>query len=179
MKKKGRPIDLSGINPEKLQAWINQDRTRKDAIKCQSLISLTKGVSVTNVCKVLGVTRETVSQWRRRLRKEGIKFLERLSNQGRKSQLTESMKRLIKSHVLKSPNKSGYQQALWDGKLVCKLVKDQKGLVISVRTAQYWLKKIGFSWQRPRKRFKRANKKEKQEFKDAIKKNSSVNGQTN
>ena len=170
MKKIGRPVNIDGINPVTLQSWIDQDRTRKEAIKCQSLISLTKGVSVSDVCSVLGITRETLSEWRRRLINEGIQYLDRTTNQGRKSQLTDSLKRLIKTHVLKSPSASGYRQAMWDGKLVCRLVSDKTGIEISVRTAQYWLKKAGFTRQRPRKKFKKASKKEKQQFKEDIKK---------
>lgn len=172
MNKVGRPVNTDGIKARVLQTWINKDITRKEAIKCQALISLTKGISVTSVCGVLGVTRETVCEWRRRIKKEGVSYLERQSKRGRQSNLTKEISNIIKRSVLKSPEESGYRQAAWDGKLVCKLVKDKKDIDISVRTAQYWLKRIGFTKQRPRMKFKKANKKEKEQFKESIKKTS-------
>ena len=63
-RKKGRPVIISGINPDKLEKWIKQDKERWAAIKCQVLISLTKDISVTDVCHVLNVTRESLRIWR-------------------------------------------------------------------------------------------------------------------
>lgn len=171
MKKVGRPINIEGINARTLQTWINKDKSRKDAIKCQALISLTKGVSVSSVCSVLGITRETLSEWRRRIITEGMSYFKRKLSRGRISNLTDDIRKLIKTSVLKAPEDLGYKQAVWNGKLVSKLLKEKKDIDVSVRTAQYWLKQIGFSRQRPRKKYKQANKKEIEQFRDSIKKN--------
>lgn len=170
MKKIGRPVKLDGINVKLLQKWIKRDPKRKEAIKCQALISLTRGVSVKDVCAVLDVTRETLSDWRKNLCKNGIKYLERKSMRGRTTLLTNDIKVLLRKAVLLSPSQFGFNQALWDGKLVAKFLYETRDIAISVRTAQYWLCSIGFTRQRPRLLYKKANKKEKAKFKEDIKK---------
>ena len=170
---KGRPVDITGINVKELEKWINSDINRKKAIRCQALISLTKEVKVKDVCNVLGITRETVAEWRRRLKEEGIAYLDdKKLKLGRKSGLSEEIKNSLKEVILKPPKESGYHQAVWDGKLVCKYLKERFNIKRSVRTAQYWLKEIGFTRQRPRMVFKKASNNQKRVFKSVIKKTS-------
>ena len=141
--KKGRLVNISGINPDVLSKWIQQDKTRRAAIKCQALIALTKDVSVTEVCNVLNVTRESLRLWRERLKKEGPDGFITHKNKGRKSYLTEEIKNDLKNVVLKIPKKVGYEEKYWDGKTVCRYLKKKWNIKISVRTVQNWLIKTG------------------------------------
>lgn len=170
-KTRGKPVDISAINVVELEQWIREDADRLNAIKCQALIALTKEVSVTAVCQVLNVTRETLSQWRKRLSSEGIAGLKTKPGKGRKGNLTPEITEDLKQQVLKPPKELGYKQAIWDGKLVCKYVKDNYSKAIGVRTAQNWLHKIGFTRQRPRHKFNKADGALNEQFKTDIKKN--------
>lgn len=171
MKKRGQPVDISAINVTELEQWIHQDITRVNAIKCQALLALTKDVSVESVCAVLGTTRETLRQWRKRIAKKGIQGLDIISGRGRKTRLTKKIKNDLKRVVLKPPIKTGYNQAIWNGKLVCKYLSDKYSMEIAVRTAQDWLNKIGFTRQRPRYKFNKTDEVENARFEEEIKKN--------
>lgn len=172
MKTRGKPVDISAINADELKQWIQDDANRQNAIKCQALIALTKNISVTSVCTVLGVTRETLSQWRKRIAKEGIVGLTAKAGKGRKTGLTKQIEEDLKVQLLKTPSEFGYTQAIWDGKLVCKYIKEKYSLTIAVRTSQDWLKKIGFTRQRPRYSFNKADQELNEQFKADVKKNS-------
>jgi transposase len=172
MKTRGKPVDISSINVEELVSWIKADSERQIAIKCRALISLTKGVSVKQVCTVLDISRETLNQWRKRISKEGVKGLYTKPGKGRKSSLTKEIEEDLKVQLLKPPSELGYKQAIWDGKLVCKYLTDKYSLIIAVRTAQDWLKKIGFTRQKPRYRFNKADPELNEKFKADVKKNS-------
>lgn len=74
--------------------------------------------------------------------------------------------------LLKTPSELGYTQAIWDGKLVCKYIKEKYSLTIAVRTSQDWLHKIGFTRQRSRYSFNKADIELNEQFKADIKKNS-------
>jgi transposase len=171
MKTRGKPVDISAINASDLEQWIQGDVNRQNAVKCQALIALTKNVSVTNVCTVLDVTRETLRQWRKRISKEGIAGLTAKTGKGRKTGLTEQIEEDLKIQLLKTPYELGYTQAIWDGKLVCKYLKETYSLTIAVRTSQDWLHKIGFTRQRPRYSFNKADQKLNERFKADVKKN--------
>jgi transposase len=145
MKTRGKPVDISAINAIELEKWIKSDLNLQNAIKCQALIALTKNISLKSVCAVLGVTRETVRQWRKRISSEGINGLTAKQGKGRKSGLTQQIEDDLRLQILKTPNELNYTQAKWDGKLVCKYLIDNYSISISVRTAQAWKKKIIFT----------------------------------
>lgn len=172
MGKRGKPVDISGLNIADLEAWIKSDVDRQSAIKCQALIALAKGISVTSVCIVLDITRETLSQWRKRLKKEGIAGLCVKSGKGRKSGLTKQIQDDLKVQVLKTPSELGYKQAIWDGKLVCSYISEKYSQTIATRTAQDWLIKIGFTRQRPRYQFNKTDPELNEQFMNDVKKNS-------
>jgi transposase len=171
MKRRGKPVDISAINADELKRWIQDDTDRQNAIKCQALIALTKNISVTAVCTVLGITRETLSQWRKRIAKEGIVGLSAKEGKGRKTGLTKQIGEDLKVQLLKTPSELGYTLAIWDGKLVCKYIKEKYSLTIAVRTSQDWLRKIGFTRQRPRYRFTKADQNLNEQFNAEVKKN--------
>jgi transposase len=173
MNKRGKPVDVSSINVTDLEEWIKSSPDRASAIKCQALIALSKGVSVNTVCIVLDVTRETLSQWRKRLSSEGVLGLCAKSGKGRTSGLTKQIEDDLKVQLLKTPAELGYTQAIWDGKLVCKYLSEKHSQTIAVRTAQDWLIKIGFTRQRPRHQFNKADAELNEQFLTDVKKNSS------
>lgn len=172
MRTRGKAVDISAINVSELEQWIQEDTDRQSAIKCQALIALTKNISVTSVCTVLGITRETLRQWRKRISVEGIGGLRAKAGKGRKTGLTKQIEEDLKIQILKAPSELGYRQAIWDGKLVCKYISETYSLTIAVRTAQDWMRKIGFTRQRPRYRFNKADQALNEQFKSDVKKNS-------
>ena len=171
MKTRGKPVDISSINVAELEQWIKDKPDRQIALKCHALLALTKNISVKVVCLVFGITRETLRQWRKQLSNEGIKGLELKPGKGKKTGLTDQIKADLKCQVLKTPSELGYKQAIWDGKLVCKYINDTYTQTIAVRTAQDWLNKIGFTRQRPRFKFNKANEELNEQFKIEVKKN--------
>jgi transposase len=161
----GRKPKTDAINIDELKEWISKDVNRMSGVKCQALISLKNNVSVNDVCKVLGVTRESIRLWRKTIETEGPEGFVSHPRTGRTSGLTEEVKALLKPALTKKPEELGYNQAIWDGKLVCAFLLEEKGLAISVRTAQNWLKAIGFTRQKPRKKYKQADETEIESFK--------------
>jgi len=141
--KLGKPVDISGINPQELKSWIKQDETRWAAIKCQSLIALSNGVSVTQVCNVLNVTRESLRVWRNHLKREGPQGLIAKKRKGRKSCLTIEIEANLKKVILKTPAEFGYDEKYWNGKLIRLYLKKKWGIEIALRTVQNWLLKTG------------------------------------
>ncbi len=141
--KRGKPVDISGIDPKELNDWVQQDKERWDAVKCQALIALSKGVSVTEVCKVLGVTRESVRLWRICVKQKGIQGLVAAKKKGKVSGLTSKVEEDLRKIIFTDPKKIGYSQnKYWTGKLLCRYLKEKWGIYIAARTAQNWMKRI-------------------------------------
>lgn len=161
----GRKAITKSIDAEELREWIKKDINRSAGIKCQALISLKDGVSVSDICNVLGVSRECVRLWRKTIERDGPEGFIKYPKTGKKSGLTEDIQILLKTEIIQSPEHSNYKQAVWDGKLVCRFLEEKKGVKISVRTAQNWLKRINFTRQKPRKKYRKGNDEEIEVFK--------------
>jgi len=70
--KLGRPVNISGINIDEIEEWMHSDKLMRKTIICQSILALSKGAPMNEVCNVLGVTRESVRLWKEQLRREGL-----------------------------------------------------------------------------------------------------------
>lgn len=137
-----RPAKTEGLNPNELEVWINQHGSRKAAIKCQLLIALCNGSSMTDVCKMFNVTRESVRGWRNLVVSKGPNGLVSHSFRGRTSQLTPALKKQLKKIMANPPHRIGYKNPRWSGKLLVSYLEKEHNVVISIRTAQLWMKLI-------------------------------------
>lgn len=138
----GRPVDLSGINIEELDDWLNTYKMARKILICQAIIALDNGAKMTEVCNVLDVTREGVRLWKNQLRREGLRGLLKPRKVGKRSKLNQQRKNDLIKMIKKSPQKLGYKNKKWTGLLIQDYTKKAWGLVISLRTAQLWLSKI-------------------------------------
>ena len=86
--KAGRPVDLNGINIYEIDNWMHTEKMVRKVIICKSIIALHNGVTMSEVCRVLGVTREGVRLWKEKLRTKGLEGVLRAGKVGKRSRLT-------------------------------------------------------------------------------------------
>jgi transposase len=137
--KVGRPVDISGINVVEIQNWLNSNKMARKILICQSIIALNRQIPMNEVCRVLGVTRESVRLWKEQLRKEGLNGLLKEKKPGKRSKLDEKKRKELKNITRISPKKQGYNKSKWTGLLIQDFVLKKWGFNISLRTAQLWL----------------------------------------
>lgn len=138
----GKPVDLSGINIKEIIDWMNNNEPVRSYIKCQSFISLYNGNSMQDVCKVLGITRETVRIWKEQLRKGGLMGLISKKKVGKRSTLDNEKSQEIKKLVKQKPIIYGYKEKKWTGQILADYVKKKWDIKIGIRAAQLWLRKF-------------------------------------
>ena len=140
--KVGRPVDLSDINIDEIEIWMRKNKTSRKILICQSIISLNNGVSMTKVCDVLGVTRESVRLWKEQFRQHGLQGVLKEKKVGKRSKLNADKIEELRKIVKTSPKKQGYKTKKWTGVLVQNYVLRKWNFEISLRTAQLWLIKV-------------------------------------
>ncbi len=140
--KAGRPVDLSDINISEIEDWINRNGISRKVIICQSMISLRNGATMSNVCDVFGVTRETVRLWKEQFRQYGLQGVLKEKKVGKRSKLNAEKKEELKKVVKLSPKRQGYKTKKWSGVLIQNYVLKMWECKISLRTAQVWLAKV-------------------------------------
>jgi len=138
----GRPVDLSDINMSDILDYTKNSVEYKNYLKCHSIISLYNGNSMQDVCKVLGITRETIRKWKGLLRNGGINGLLGQKKVGKRHSIDKEKLFELKKLIRQKPIKLGYDGKKWTGKFLMDYVKVQWEIKIGIRTAQLWLKLI-------------------------------------
>ena len=138
-KKRGRPVDINNINLQEIEIWMKGNKSYNHVLLCQSIIALSKGVAMAEVCHVMGVTRETIRLWKDKLRKGGLSEVLAKRKLGKRSKLTSEKEQELRGVLKKLPGKLGYQEKKWSGRLIRTYAQDHWKYTISLRTAQLWL----------------------------------------
>ncbi len=142
-KNSGRKPDIKDIDIQELKDWLKENKISRKIIICQSIISLSEGAKMSEVCNVFNVTRESVRKWKNQLRKDGLQGLLKEKKVGKRSKLNNSKREQLKKVIKISPKEQGYDEFdKWSGKLIKEYVKKLWDINISIRTAQLWLAKI-------------------------------------
>lgn len=137
--KVGHPVDLSGINITEIENWMCSNKFSRKILICQSIISLGNGVSMKDVCNVLGVTRESVRLWKEQFRQHGLQGVLKEKKVGKRSMLNADKKEELRKTVKLSPKRQGYKAKKWTGLLIQDFVLKKWKFKISLRTAYLWL----------------------------------------
>ena len=82
----------------------------------------------------------------------------------------------LKKDILKHPRDLVYNFSNWEGKTISYHLREKYKISLGVRACQYLLHKMGFSLQRPRYHFPRADPDKQEYFKRELKKNWTLLG---
>lgn len=120
------------------------ERRRMEAVKL-----LAKGWSQSAVARELGVHRQSVSRWARRLKEAGREGLKKAGRAGRKPRLSPAELRRIERGLKRGPEALGYRTSLWTSRRVLELIERECG--VSFHPSHVWriLQQLGWSCQRP------------------------------
>jgi transposase len=110
---------------------------------------LQQGESQAEVARVVGVHRQTVHRWARRVETQGRAALKKAGRAGRKPRLNAAGFRRIRLGLKRGPEALGYETSLWTAPRVAELIQRECG--IEYHPGHVWkiLRQMGWSCQRP------------------------------
>jgi transposase len=112
---------------------------------------LKRGVSQSEVARQLGVVRQTVAVWHKRLIEGGKQSLKR-GDLGRPRQLSAQQEKELGKALMTGALAAGYPTELWTLPRVGKLIATRFGVEYSTGHLWHLLRRMGFSCQKPEKR---------------------------
>ena len=124
-----------------------------------------RGYSCYEAARLYGDSPRSVEYWVHRLLRQGLAGLEEDERPGRPSRLSDPQKERLRSELQGSPRALGYDQNLWDGKLVAHHLAQRYGVTLGVRQCQRLLRQLGFTLQRPRRQAHEADPLQQAAFK--------------
>jgi len=130
------------------------------------------------VAEIMKRSDVTIQSWVKAFNMGGLKALAPKVSPGRPSRLSLEEKEELKNDVLTHPRELGYDFSNWEGKHVSKHIKNKFGVLLKVRQCQYLLHELGFSLQRPRYAFPKANRDKQERFVQEFKKSWIISTKT-
>lgn len=131
------------------QEIIRSEDSRYDH-RLHGVLLVSAGHSCYDVAKWFGHSPRSVHHWIQRFNKYGFAGLQDTPRPGRPSQLSPKIRRGVEKHLRKSPQQLGYQQNLWDGKLLSHHFKKFYQIDVGVRQCQRIFHEFGFRYRKPR-----------------------------
>jgi transposase len=147
-------INLTHSQRQELQHLARRGRDARVVRRAQGLLWLDQGEHPITVAQRLGVTRESVYAWVRRLQYPGGRALaEKLMEQprsGRPREKRQAVQEMVQQVRDTQPSQYGYQAEGWTAALLRQHLETTEGIEVSDATVRRCLKGMGYRWKRPR-----------------------------
>jgi transposase len=147
-------ISLTDRQCQELQHLARRGRDARVGRRAQGLLWLDQGEHPIAVAQRLGVTRESVYAWLRRLQHLGAGSLaEKLREQprsGRPREKRQAVQELVQQVMETQPSQYSYQAQGWTAALLRHHLKSTQDMEVSIATVRRCLKGMGYRWKRPR-----------------------------
>lgn len=131
------------------QEILRSEESRYDH-RLHGVLLCCSGFSCYEVADILGQSPRTVEYWLKRFERSGLAGLEDEPKPGRPGMLDASTRERIARDLRESPRSLGYEQSLWDGRLLSHHIEKTFRLNLGVRQCQRLFTQFGFRRRKPR-----------------------------
>ena len=113
-------------------------------LKIAILILMRNGYRPTELNKVFGLSRQTMTRWVHQVNEEGLESLEKTPPPGRPSQLTEEAKNQLELDLLEDPKVFGLARGKWNAHKLQLHLQRRYGVKVKTRQARNYLNDFRF-----------------------------------
>ena len=163
-------ITRSSPTYNELVELYKKEKRAKLKVRYHALVLMLDFQECKVVAELVKKSQRTIQLWINAFNNGGLGAIVPKLPPGRPSSLTEEQKELLKTDVATHPRELGYEFSNWEGKNVAHHINQRFNVDLSVRQAQRLLHELGFSLQRPRYKFPKADPEKKKEFLNDFKK---------
>ena len=158
---------MPNVSEKKLVRMCAKEKNVLAKLRMLACILRKRGRSIREICRKLVMPYSTVRDWLVRMQDWGLKARFNRPRGGRKSKMPKSFSRTVRVWLNNEPKKYGFESGSWQLNLILEMIRRTFGLdCCKARTLRRMLKKIGFSYRKPRPvPPKSASKSEQEEFK--------------
>jgi transposase len=131
------------------QEIARSDESRYDH-RLHGVLLVAGGESCTEVARKFGEDARTVQRWVNHFEHDGFAGLREGERPGRPRALDERCWAQVERELRRNPRSFGYEQNLWDGKLLAEHLRRRHQVELGVRQCQRLFKQLGFRLRKPR-----------------------------
>ena len=159
-------------NAKELSVAIRNEISRSEESRydhrLHGILLVSEGMSCYDAGSIFGEDPRTVERWVKRFNEKGFNALREGVRSGRHSKLTSQQMDQIGSDLRKNPGEFGYEQNLWDGKLLMHHIWEKFHVKIGVRTCQLIFHRLEFRRRKPRGVISKGDPDEQDAFKKTL-----------
>ena len=163
-------ITRSSPDHDELVELYKKEKNSKLKERYHALFLMHEFINCTTVAELIKKSRRTIQTWVKIFNESGLEAIAPNSPPGRPSRLSQDQKEELKLDIMTHPRELNYEFSNWEGKSVAEHIHIKFGVVLTVRAAQKLLHALGFSLQRPKYKFPKANLEKQEEFVNSFKK---------
>jgi transposase len=172
MRKTALRITNEGVTRESLDRLISGHGVMRKGLRIAIIQGIYDNASITELSRRHHMSRQGIYLLVERVNEHGLHGLDEERRLGRKSRLNMELRKELNDVLMKPPYESGYTQSRWDGPLVSQYLKEHHGISLGHSQVNNWLHALGFTLQRGRQTFTKADPIEQENFIADVKKTS-------
>lgn len=143
-------IDEPNVMCIAIQQEIARSEESRYDHRLHGVLLVCQGMSSYQVAELLGQDPRTVERWVKRFNASGFAGLAEGERPGRPRRLSGAQWSKLEADLRSHPREFGYEQNLWDGKLLSHHLSIQYGVELRVRQCQRMFRQMGFRLRKPR-----------------------------
>ncbi len=160
-----------GLKLDVVREELRRTPDGRRSLRLLALVKVMEGEQTQEVARFLDYGRHAVTDWIRRVNKEGLAGLDDRPGRGRRWQLSESQRADLATDLTASPKSFGFDTNLWTGSVVREHIARQFGVQYGLARVYELLALCGFTLQRPTTRYLGAKPEAVETFQAEVKKN--------
>lgn len=118
--------------------------------RLHGVLLVSSGMSCYEVAELFGHSPRTIEGWVKKFEKSGFAGLQEKPRPGRPRSLSKADIESAGRDLRRSPRDFGYEQTLWDGRLLSHHLSEKFNVKLGVRQCQRLFRKLGFRRRKPR-----------------------------
>src|SRR6266852_5055594 len=130
-------------------AGVRRDFAALEARRMEAARLLRQGLSQSQVARVVGVHRQSVSRWAQELEQSGVRGLRQAKRTGRPPKLNPAQLRDLERALQRGPEAFGFASGLWTASRVRAVIEYRTGVRYHEDHVWRILRKLNWSCQRP------------------------------
>lgn len=143
-------VDDAEVMRIAIQDEIRRSEEARYDHRLHGVLLVSNGLSTGEVADHLGEDPVTVYRWVKRFNERGFSGLEEGERPGRPPRLSAKQMDRVDRDLRKAPQSFGYEQNLWDGKLLSHHLQQRYEVGLEVRQCQRLFRQLGFRQRKPR-----------------------------
>jgi len=144
------PITATASQRRQLKRTRASPASRREWCRATGLLMLIDGKRCQDVGKSLGVSIDTVTDWKRRWIREGVASLKDKPRSGRPPRVTPRYLRLLEAAVERGPQAYHYLFSVWSSGRLAAHLERKTGIALKAKRVRAYLVKLGFVFRRPK-----------------------------